>query len=143
MSYSYPPAAVENGSIKRIADDEVQSGVLELVGENVALNYITCPADPKKALGIKLPYFVLIIKNVGPCRSAPFGTLCVDMAILRKLPCYLSLFDACCRALCDAAAQEVLHLRDPGHGRQERQAAVPRVQLSGTSHGAAQASMIT
>lgn len=67
--------AVENGSIKRIADDEVQSGVLELVGENVALNYITCPADPKKALGIKLPYFVLIIKNVGPCRSAPFRTL--------------------------------------------------------------------
>ena len=26
--------------------------------------YITCPADPKKTLGIKLPFLVMIIKNL-------------------------------------------------------------------------------
>lgn len=26
--------------------------------------YITCPADPKKTLGIKLPYLVMIVKNL-------------------------------------------------------------------------------
>lgn len=76
---------VENGSIKRIADDDVQSGVLELVGENVAVNYITCPADPKKALGIKLPYIVLIVKNVregSPCLPAGTAPLAVPSSVL-------------------------------------------------------------
>ena len=26
--------------------------------------FITCPADPKKTLGIKLPFLVMIIKNL-------------------------------------------------------------------------------
>ena len=26
--------------------------------------YITCPADPLKTLGIKLPFLILIIKNL-------------------------------------------------------------------------------
>lgn len=26
--------------------------------------YITCPADPKKTLGIKLPFLIMIIKNL-------------------------------------------------------------------------------
>ncbi|VVC93352.1 unnamed protein product [Leptidea sinapis] len=55
---------VRNGHIKRITDNDIQSLVLEIVGTNVSTTYITCPADPKKTLGIKLPYLVLDDKNV-------------------------------------------------------------------------------
>ena len=55
---------VRNGHIKRITDGDIQSSVLELMGTNVSTNYITCPADPKATLGIKLPFLVMIIKNV-------------------------------------------------------------------------------
>jgi hypothetical protein len=34
------------------------------MGTNVSTNYITCPLDPKKTLAIKLPFLVMIIKNV-------------------------------------------------------------------------------
>merc|ERR1719160_594449 len=34
------------------------------MGTNVSTSYITCPADPKKTLGIKLPFLVMIIKNL-------------------------------------------------------------------------------
>jgi len=30
----------------------------------VSTTFITCPADPKKTLGIKLPFLVMIIKNL-------------------------------------------------------------------------------
>jgi hypothetical protein len=36
------------------------------MGTNVSTNYITCPVDPKKTLAIKLPFLVMIIKNVRP-----------------------------------------------------------------------------
>ena len=41
-----------------------QSFVLEIVGTNCSTTYVTCPADPKKTLGIKLPYLVMIVKNM-------------------------------------------------------------------------------
>jgi hypothetical protein len=56
--------AVRNGHIKRITDQDIQSSVLEMCGTNVSTNYISCPADPSKTLGIKLPFLVMIIKNV-------------------------------------------------------------------------------
>ena len=31
-----------------------QSFVLEIVGTNVSTTYVTCPADPRKTLGIKV-----------------------------------------------------------------------------------------
>merc|ERR1719217_1703429 len=34
------------------------------MGSNVSTNYITCPSDPNKTLGIKLPFLVMIIKNL-------------------------------------------------------------------------------
>jgi hypothetical protein len=55
---------VRNGHIKRITDNDIQSLVLEIVGTNVSTSYITCPADPKQTLGIKLPFLVMIIKNM-------------------------------------------------------------------------------
>ena len=56
--------AVRNGYIKRITDSDIQSSVLEVAGDNVSTTYISCPADPKKTLGIKLPFLVMIIKNI-------------------------------------------------------------------------------
>jgi hypothetical protein len=56
--------AVRNGHIKRITDPDIQSSVLEIAGTNVSTTYVTCPADPKQTLGIKLPFLVMIIKNV-------------------------------------------------------------------------------
>jgi hypothetical protein len=38
--------------------------VLEIMGTNVSTTFIQCPADPKKTLGIKLPFLVMIIKNL-------------------------------------------------------------------------------
>ena len=55
---------VRNGHIKRITDQDIQSSVLEIMGTNVSTNHITCPADKNKTLGIKLPFLVMIIKNV-------------------------------------------------------------------------------
>ncbi|XP_062506829.1 cilia- and flagella-associated protein 20 [Corticium candelabrum] len=62
---------VRNGHIKRITDNDIQSLVLEIMGTNVSTTYITCPGDShshgrgqKKTLGIKLPFLVMIIKNL-------------------------------------------------------------------------------
>ncbi|KAG0480898.1 hypothetical protein HPP92_011470 [Vanilla planifolia] len=53
-----------NGQIKRPHDEDIQSSVLEIVGSNVQSTYITCPADPAATLGIKLPFLVMIVKNL-------------------------------------------------------------------------------
>jgi hypothetical protein len=34
------------------------------MGTNVTTAYITCPQNPNETLGIKLPFLVMIIKNV-------------------------------------------------------------------------------
>jgi hypothetical protein len=53
-----------DGHIKRPQDEDIQSNVLEIIGANVQSTYITCPADPSATLGIKLPFLVIIVKNL-------------------------------------------------------------------------------
>ena len=60
----FPSPAVHNGHIKRITDPDIQSTVLEIASSNITTTYITCPADPQKTLGIKLPFLVMIVKNL-------------------------------------------------------------------------------
>ncbi|XP_071440806.1 cilia- and flagella-associated protein 20-like [Hetaerina americana] len=55
---------VRNGHIKRVSDEDAKSLVLELRGVNVATTYISCPATPKATLGIRLPFLIMIIKNL-------------------------------------------------------------------------------
>uniref|UniRef100_A0A914XUB5 CFA20 domain-containing protein n=1 Tax=Panagrolaimus superbus TaxID=310955 RepID=A0A914XUB5_9BILA len=55
---------VKNGHIKRLTDEEIQSLVIEVSGANVSTSYISCPLDAKKTLGIKLPFFVMVVKNM-------------------------------------------------------------------------------
>ena len=55
---------VLNGHIKRITDQDINSSVLEIMGSNVTTCYVTAPLDHNQTLGIKLPFLVMIIKNV-------------------------------------------------------------------------------
>ena len=41
-----------------------KSRCIKKVFFNFSTTFITCPADPKKTLGIKLPFLVMIIKNL-------------------------------------------------------------------------------
>ena len=50
--------------ISSATDVDIQSSVLEIMGTNVSTNFVTCPADSRKTLGIKLPFLVMIIKNL-------------------------------------------------------------------------------
>lgn len=73
---------VRNGHIKRITDEDIQSSVIEMTGSNVSTCYISCPADPKKTLGIKLPFLVLILKNLG--RYFSFEVTILDDQQMRR-----------------------------------------------------------
>ena len=50
------------GGVSLIRDEDIQAKVVEVVGENISDNYIYSP--PSKTLGIKLPFFILNVKNV-------------------------------------------------------------------------------
>ncbi|RZB81760.1 Cilia- and flagella-associated protein 20 isoform C [Glycine soja] len=63
-SFLYFSTSVVNGHVKRPQDEDIQSNVLEIIGSNIQSTYITCPADPAATLGIKLPFLVLIVKNL-------------------------------------------------------------------------------
>jgi hypothetical protein len=56
--------SVKNGHIKRLTDLDIESPAIEIIGANVNLNYITCPADANAVLGIKMPTIVLLMKHV-------------------------------------------------------------------------------
>jgi hypothetical protein len=45
------------------------------MGTNVSTNFITAPADPKETLGIKLPFLVMIIKNVSFFHFFPISAI--------------------------------------------------------------------
>ena len=55
---------VKNGYVRRVTDGEVKSLALELTATNVATTYIYCPKDKKISLGIRMPFLVLILKNM-------------------------------------------------------------------------------
>uniref|UniRef100_A0A5S6Q9J9 DUF667 domain-containing protein n=1 Tax=Trichuris muris TaxID=70415 RepID=A0A5S6Q9J9_TRIMR len=54
----------QNGFIKLVEDDEIQSTAVEMVGTNINCACISCPFDPKLTLGIKMPYLVFVVKNM-------------------------------------------------------------------------------
>ncbi|KIY95116.1 hypothetical protein MNEG_12843, partial [Monoraphidium neglectum] len=55
---------VREGHVKRVTDEDIQGAVLELAADNIANVSISCPADPNKNLGIKLPHLTLLVKNM-------------------------------------------------------------------------------
>lgn len=85
---------VRNGHVKRITDHDIQSLVLEMCGTNVATTYITCPADPKKTLAIKLPFLVMVVKNMRKYFSFSVQIL-DDKGVLRRF--VASNYQSCTR----------------------------------------------
>mmetsp|Transcript_39467 Transcript_39467/g.91227 ORF Transcript_39467/g.91227 Transcript_39467/m.91227 type:complete len:275 (+) Transcript_39467:69-893(+) len=57
-------ASVRNGHIRRITDEEIGSSALEIGGNNVSTTSVTCPEQAKQTLGIRMPYIVLLVKNL-------------------------------------------------------------------------------
>jgi len=55
---------VKNGYIKRITDNDINSSVLEIIGLNVSTCMISAPDKKKQTLGIKLPFLVMVVKNL-------------------------------------------------------------------------------
>lgn len=55
---------VQNGYIKRLTDPDINSAVLEIIGANVSTTYITAPQEEKEELGVKLPFLVMVVKNL-------------------------------------------------------------------------------
>lgn len=55
---------VQGGHIKRVTDEDIHSTVVEILGNNVSTNFVSCPKDSGETLGIKLPYLVMIVKNL-------------------------------------------------------------------------------
>ena len=55
---------VFNGHIKRITDPDIRSLTLEIIGNNVSTTFISCPTCPYDSLGIRLPFLVLVVKNL-------------------------------------------------------------------------------
>lgn len=58
------PKDESNSAIELVRDETIQSQVLELVAENLTNAYITCPAPLNRTLGIKLPFIILLVKNL-------------------------------------------------------------------------------
>jgi len=52
------------GQIEFVQDNILRSTVLEITGENISNNFISCPKDPKRTLGITLPHLVLQVRNL-------------------------------------------------------------------------------
>jgi len=73
---------VRNGHIKRLADKDIGSSVIELQGSNIATTYITCPSDPGATLDQPLPILVLVIKSLDKYFS--FEALIVDDTNVRR-----------------------------------------------------------
>ena len=55
---------IQNGYIKRLTDTEINSLVLEIMGSNVSTAFISAPENEKETLSIKLPFLVMVVKNL-------------------------------------------------------------------------------
>ena len=61
---SLPFFAAKDGTVESLIDEELESTVLDIQGVNISTTLISCPVDPHKTLGIKLPWLVFLVKNV-------------------------------------------------------------------------------
>jgi hypothetical protein len=57
-------AAKGEGRVQLVTDEVLQSQVLEIVGPNISENYVRCPSEPSRTLGITLPQIILQVKTV-------------------------------------------------------------------------------
>ncbi|KAL7676418.1 hypothetical protein ACOME3_002671 [Neoechinorhynchus agilis] len=55
---------VRGGKIEFVEDSVIDSKVLELTSSSISSTFISCPSCSSEGLGIKLPIFVMIVKNL-------------------------------------------------------------------------------
>lgn len=55
---------LEIGNIRRITDEDISSSAMDIVSPNVSKSFISCPKNENETLGIKLPFLVMVIKNL-------------------------------------------------------------------------------
>lgn len=53
-----------DGKTRRLTDEDINSAAFELISTNPSTTYITTPAKPHASLAIKLPFLVLLVKNL-------------------------------------------------------------------------------
>ncbi|KAF9954137.1 hypothetical protein BGZ70_010648 [Mortierella alpina] len=56
---------VQEPHVEFVIDDTLNSQVLELLSTNLPSTFITTPSLPTRTLGIKLPFLVFLVKNLG------------------------------------------------------------------------------
>lgn len=54
----------KNGHSRRVTDEDIRSLAFELIGVNVATTYMVAPCAPCPSLSIKLPFLVMLVKNM-------------------------------------------------------------------------------
>ncbi|XP_063231740.1 mucin-7-like isoform X2 [Bacillus rossius redtenbacheri] len=57
-------SCARSGQVRRVMDDDTRSLVLELSGTNVATTYIHAPPCARGSLALRLPFFVMHVKNL-------------------------------------------------------------------------------
>ncbi|KAF8952055.1 hypothetical protein BGZ46_003688 [Entomortierella lignicola] len=58
------PSAPPEPHVEFLIDDTLNSQVLELLSTNLPSTFITTPSLPTRTLGIKLPYLIMLVKNL-------------------------------------------------------------------------------
>lgn len=87
---NFSVSKTKNGHIKRVTDEDLNSMALEIIGSNMATAYIVTPIHPGESLAIKLPFIVLIIKNMNKSFSFEVQVCCCNIffnRLLLKLIC--------------------------------------------------------
>lgn len=55
---------ISDGTCRRLTDEDINSSAFELASTNASTTFITAPAKPHESLAIKLPFIVLLVKNM-------------------------------------------------------------------------------
>jgi len=55
---------IRKGSVKKVEDEHVKGQSIEITGNNPLNNFITTPIGIHQTLGIRLPNFIMLVKNI-------------------------------------------------------------------------------
>ncbi|KRX74811.1 UPF0468 protein C16orf80 [Trichinella sp. T6] len=82
------------GTIQILEDDDIKSEVIELSSNTVCETFISCPISSQDVLAIKLPFLILVIRNMEKYFSFEIHVL--DSTGVQRRFC-VNNFQTCCR----------------------------------------------
>ena len=65
LAHPFLFTAEQDGTVELFHDEQIASRTVELRSKNLSTTSITCPPDKSKSLGIRLPFLVLLLKELG------------------------------------------------------------------------------